>query len=256
MSASDNASLKTSFDKDGYAFIPGFLNKTEIETLIEKLDDLIQNHLPKMPSNHISYEDKSKPETLKQLQDLQHYNVFFEEMLNDSNFEDIAEILLGERTTGKTVEYFNKPKKIGGPTPPHQDNYYFKLKPPKALTMWLALEKIDEKNGCLRYLKGSHLQGMRPHGKSKTIGFSQGITNYREEDFRKEIPVPALPGDLLIHHAMTIHRADKNSSNSRSRQSLGFIYFASTAQEDVEAKRKYQEELESYINQSIRTYIN
>jgi len=32
--------------------------------------------------------------------------------------------------------------------------------------MWMALEPVDEGNGCVRYVQGSHLKGMRPRGKT------------------------------------------------------------------------------------------
>ncbi|MEC8389905.1 MAG: phytanoyl-CoA dioxygenase family protein [Planctomycetota bacterium] len=38
------------------------------------------------------------------------------------------------------------------------------------------------------------------------------------------MPLPAQPGDLLVHDAMTIHRADANRSTNRTRRALGFIY--------------------------------
>lgn len=37
------------------------------------------------------------------------------------------------------------------------------IDPQVAVTMWLALEHADDQNGCLRYSKGSHTRGMRPH---------------------------------------------------------------------------------------------
>ena len=38
------------------------------------------------------------------------------------------------------VETFNKPAKVGSGVPPHQDNAYFCLTPPDALTIWIALD--------------------------------------------------------------------------------------------------------------------
>ena len=235
--------LKTSFDKDGYVFIPGFISVEEVNTLINKLNEFIEHVVPTMPAEHKFYEDKSDENTLKQLQDLHTYNPFFSEILNKSKFEEIAEILLDDKVIGKNLEYFNKPPKIGKPTPPHQDGYYFMLNPPKAVTMWMALENVDEENGCVRYIRGSHLRGMRTHGKTQTLGFSQGITDYGDDDYSAEITFPARPGDLLIHHALTIHRADANQSETRSRKALGFIYFGESAKEDIEAKKAYQQRL-------------
>ena len=106
--------------------------------------------------------------------------------------------------------------------------------------MWLALEEVDEENGCVRYVRGSHLKAMRPHGRTKTAGFSQGITDYgTDNDRSNEVAIPATAGDLLIHHAMTIHRADGNQSATRTRRALGFIYFSVAAKEDKVAKEAY-----------------
>lgn len=232
--------LREDFLNDGYVFLPGFLSKDEIQQINTRLEGFIRNAVPAMPANHVFYENKSNAATLKQLQDMQLYDPFFTAFLYKSRFEEVAGILLGESVTGKTIEYFNKPPAIGKPTPPHQDAHYFMIKPPQALTMWLALEDVDEETGCLRYIKGSHLRGMRPHTRTQTLGFSQGITDYGEQDFSNETALPANPGDLFIHHSMTIHRADANTSGTRSRKALGFIYYGESAQEDLEAKSVYK----------------
>jgi phytanoyl-CoA hydroxylase len=169
-------------------------------------------------------------------------------MLNDSKFKKLAEFLLDDAVVPKTLEYFNKPPRIGKPTPPHQDNYYFMLKPAEAVTMWLALEDVDAENGCVRYVTGSHLHGVRPHGRTQTLGFSQGITDFgTEDDQASAVAFPAKAGDLLIHHSMTIHWAEANRSE-RTRKAIGWIYWAESAQEDTEAKAAYQQKLKAELS--------
>lgn len=236
----DINSIRKTYQRDGYVVLRGFLNEGEIAEVNQALGRVIKDKLPIMPDNHVVYEENNDKSTLKLLQDLHLYDSFFSTLLFKSRFEEIAETLLGDRAVGKTVEYFNKPPRIGKPTPVHQDGYYFMLQPPEAVTMWLALEDVDEENGCVRYVKGSHLKPMRPHGRTTTVGFSQGVTDYgTADDLANEVAVPAKPGDLLIHHAMTIHRADGNVSPIRSRRALGFIYFSAAAKEDVTAKQAY-----------------
>ena len=85
------------------------------------------------------------------------------------------------------------------------------------------------------------MNGMRPHGRTQTLGFSQGITDFgKGSDQRDEVPCPARPGDLLAHHALTIHRAEANSSATRNRRALGFIFYGKSAHEDFEAREAYQ----------------
>ena len=109
--------------------------------------------------------------------------------------------------------------------------------------MWMALDTVDEENGCVRYLRGSHLDGMRHHERTQTLGFSQGIANFGRKETREEVACPAKPGDLLAHHAMTVHRADANASRTRTRRALGFIFYGESAREDKAAHQAYQKKL-------------
>mgnify|MGYP003477146309 FL=1 len=236
--------LKESFDRDGYVFIPGFLSPEEVQILNENVKRFISEGIPSMSAGHYFYEDQNDASTLKQMQDLEKYDAYFKTLTVESKYEQLAKALLGEDVICKTVEYFNKPPKIGKPTPPHQDGYYFMIDPPQAVTMWLALEEVVEETGCVKYIKGSHLKGMRPHGRTATLGFSQGIVDFgTEEDVENEIAFPAQPGDLLVHHSITVHRAGANTTTDRTRKAIGLIYFGVSAREDVEAKKRYMAQL-------------
>ena len=240
----DAQQLKEAYDQDGYVFIPGFLAADELGELNEKIASYLTNVVPGLPAQHAVYLEPNDPQSLVQLFYMDQYDSYFSTLLNDSKFRWLSEILLDDQVIPQNLEFFNKPPAIGKPTPPHQDNYYFMLTPPKAATLWLALEDVDAENGCVRYVKGSHRHGMRPHGRTKTVGFSQGITDFgTSEDWANEVACPAKPGDLLIHHSMTVHWADGNRSASRSRRALGFIYFAESAKEDKARKEAYQREL-------------
>ncbi|WP_114748435.1 phytanoyl-CoA dioxygenase family protein [Pleomorphovibrio marinus] len=232
--------LKSDFDRDGFIFLPGFLDPSEIDKLREKVNQFIADKSTTLPTEHIKFESKEDPSTLKMIQDMHLYDSFFEDVLLKSSFTELAEKLLGEAVLGKTVEYFNKPPKIGKATPPHQDGYYFMLKPMSAVTMWLALENVDAENGWVSYVKGSHKLGMRHHAFTDTLGFSQGIADFGiPADLEKEVFCTTKPGDLLVHHALTIHRASPNISEHRTRKAMGLIYFGVSAEEDVAAKRAY-----------------
>ncbi len=240
----DHVAIKHAFEEDGFVKISNFLSKKQSQELQSKLDQFIETVVPTMPKEHVFFEDQDNKSTLKQLFHLSKYDTYFEQLVQGSEFEKLAEILLGEKMAKRQVEYFNKPPGVGKATPPHQDNYYFKLSPPQALTFWIPLENVNEENGCLRYLKKSHLNGMRSHGKTTTLGFSQGIVDYGTgDDPSNEVAMPVNVGDILVHHSMTVHRADQNKSTTRSRRVLGLVYFGETAIEDTITKEAYQKTL-------------
>ena len=136
------------------------------------------------------------------------------------------------------MQYFDKPPGNNSPTPAHQDGYYFMLEPNQAVTMWLALDDVDQENGCVRYLPSSQRPELRPHGQTDTLGFSQGILDYSDLDRSNEEAMVGRPGDLLVHHALTVHRADENRSKDRHRRSIGLIYYAADAVECPEKKQR------------------
>ncbi|GEM_PF-2090609 len=51
----------------------------------------------------------------------------------------------------------------------------------------------------------------------------------------------------MVHHALTIHRANVNSSATRNRRVLGFICYAESAREDVTAHCAYKQKLEKEL---------
>jgi phytanoyl-CoA hydroxylase len=237
------ADYRRQFQELGYVRIPGFINAEEVALIHENLQRLITDIVPGLQDTDVFYEDKADKTSIKQIIRLFQHDDFFAQLYLKSRFMKLAEFLLGRLVTARNMQYFNKPPGIGQPTPPHQDGFYAKLTPIEGMTMWLALEDVDEENGCVRYINGSHRRGVRTHGKTGTLGFSQGITDYGDADRAAEVCMIAKPGDLLVHDALTIHRADGNRSKDRTRKALGFIYYSARAREDEDAVRKYQEEL-------------
>ncbi len=230
--------LKLDFDRDGFVIVPGFLPADELQDLQQNLSRYIRDVVPKLPDSDAFYEDRSRPETLKQLQRMGS-DTFFEAYCQNRRWVELAETLLGEPAQSDQPEWFNKPPSTNHVTPPHQDNFYFCLAPPSVLTIWLALDDIDAENGCLRYVAGSHLRGFRPHARSKILGFSQGISDYAADDFTRERAALLKPGDAVAHAGMTIHRADANLSTTRHRRSFALVFKGISCRRDQAAYDRY-----------------
>lgn len=232
------------FQSDGFVALPKFVDGSQLDELLANVQRFLTHVVPQLPAQHVFFEDKNDAASLKQIQQMGDHDPWFNELLTASPFRDTAELFLNGPVVPKNMQYFDKPPGIGRPTPPHQDGYYFMLTPCEAVTMWFALDHADQENGCVHYIEGSHQLGMREHSRTETLGFSQGIVGFpTKADRQHEIAIPAAPGDLLIHDAMTIHRADANHSQTRSRAALGFIYYSERALEDKDAHVKYQRKL-------------
>ena len=144
------------------------------------------------------------------------------------------------------AELFYKPKNTGIAVPLHQDNYYWCLKDPMAVTVWIALEKANKKNGGIFYFKKSHQLGLLEHEPSFTPGSSQRIKNPRGlESFKKVFP-DLRPGDCLIHHSLIAHGSLTNKSN-KSRVGVKERYKKKNVAKDKNIQKKYENELKKQI---------
>lgn len=230
------------FARDGHVYLPQFINGDALVELQHNLDRYIRDVVPGLPATHAFFEDRDDPSTLKQMQFMQDEDAFFADLMRSDLFLETAKTLLGDDAVPQSAEYFNKPPGTGKATPPHQDGYYFCLVPNNAITFWIALDAIDEDNGCLRYVTGSREAGVRPHGASQVLGFSQGIQDWGPADEAREMACPVQPGDVLVHHSLTVHRADANTSD-RQRRVIGLVYYAASAQADPTLQQNYEDSL-------------
>lgn len=233
------AAHKPGFDRDGYAVVPQFLTGDEFAELRENLDRYIRDVVPTLPDSDAFYQDRARPGTLKQMQHMGGNDPFFAGYARHPRWVRLAEDLLGEPVEAKEPEWFNKPPDTLHPTPPHQDNYYFNLKPANAGTIWLALDPVDDENGCLRYVAGAHKGGLRPHGATSVLGFSQGISDFGPDDEAREVAIHLQPGDAAVHHCEIIHRADPNQSATRHRRAFAMVMYGESCRLDEEAHQRY-----------------
>ncbi|MDP6450519.1 MAG: phytanoyl-CoA dioxygenase family protein [Lentisphaeria bacterium] len=232
--------LKTDYDSDGFVVVRDFVTGDALAELRQNLDRYISEIVPTLPETHAFYQDRSRPETLKQLQ-FMCVDPYFSEFMENAHWRRLALALLGEEIGAvMEPEWFNKPPNTVHLTPPHQDNFYFCWRPPSVVTIWLALEDVDEGNGCLRYVRGSHTGGVRPHVASTVLGFSQTVTDYGPEYEAREVMVELRAGDAVAHHGNTIHRADQNRSTTRHRPAFALVVTGVSAEKDAEAQVLYE----------------
>ncbi len=231
--------LRPNYEHDGFVLVQPLLAPELLADLCREVDRYIREVVPLLPDTAAFYLDRSRPETLKQLQHMTG-DAFFRAYAANPLWHDLARTLVGEEVECMEPEWFNKPPASGSPTPPHQDNYYFNLAPPQVVTVWLALDPVDDENGCLRYVAGSHRRGIRPHAQSGVLGFSQGITDYGDADHAQEIAVHLRPGDAVAHHGNTIHRAEANLSLTRHRRAFAMVFRGVSCRRDEEAFARYQ----------------
>ena len=113
----------------------------------------------------------------------------------------------------------------GGPTPWHQDQYYWPLDTEKTVTMWMPLVDIDADMGMLTFASGSHRRGAVFNHEISDTSAAEFERYVRENDFPVTRAATMRAGDATWHYGFTIHQAPGNQSN-QMREVMTIIYIA------------------------------
>lgn len=214
------------FAANGFVRIPAFADRGEVASINDRISLFADSLLHSLPSTGFAtIPEANGSQRLCQLNNLQAYDPYFAAIQRSKAWRDIAAALLGEDDLVPSgIYWFNKPPRTDFATPPHQDQSSLRFDPPAAVMMWLALDATDEENGCLTYLPGSHNQGLRTHEKRDAAAFTLHIPRLESERLAEGTAVRCSAGDLVVHHALTIHFAAPNRSVDRERRALMQIF--------------------------------
>jgi len=115
-------------------------------------------------------------------------------------------------------------------SPWHQE-YPYNLTSDNAVTLWLPLVDVDERNGCLLLAPGSQRLGALPVRVRDALNDRRNANETLEIDGldallgrHPAVSVPTVAGDALVFHTFLLHRSQPNHS-AATRWTLQARYF-------------------------------
>jgi len=120
-------------------------------------------------------------------------------------------------------------------TPLHQDLPYWPLRGEQIISIWVGFDPVTEEAGAVQYIKGSHKWDK--FYAPATFGKTSNFADIYKEAGLEEMPDPDQligdgemlhwdlePGDVVVHHPLTLHYAKGNLSASGRRRGLALRY--------------------------------
>lgn len=112
----------------------------------------------------------------------------------------------------------------------HQDYTYFNLQGKSGCVMWICVDACDQEAGGLSYVRGSHLwrKEFKPNVFIAQTAFP-GSTGEQLPDIEANlgdydiVRFATKPGDVIIHHFLTVHGAGGNRTE-HSRRAVSLRY--------------------------------
>lgn len=146
----------------------------------------------------------------------------FNRLMRRTDFLDIAEQVLGPNIQLLRDQAFYKPALQGGEIYMHQDNRYWHLDPPSAMTLWIALDDATVESGCVHFIKGSHCWGRVQH---RQACYGQSVLLEAEASKELSEPIEVQAGHATLHHCQTLHWSPPNRTG-RPRRAHSIQYAA------------------------------
>lgn len=148
------------------------------------------------------------------------------DLITDPRLTDPVAALLGPDLLCWQCNLISKPPASAGYVAWHQDVTYYGLSEPRGVTVWLALTPTTPENGCMSVVPFSHRMALdhhRPQDPDNLLPLGEEIP--AEPDPGTTVPVLLQPGEMSIHHMLTVHGSGPNRSAAR-RSGLAIRYIA------------------------------
>ena len=101
----------------------------------------------------------------------------------------------------------------------HQDNMFLRASPGTCMAAWMALDAIDEENGCMQVVPGSHRWPLLCTTQADTNASFTDITVPIPEGM-EAVPVVMEAGDVMFFNGSLVHGSFPNVSKDRFRRAL------------------------------------
>jgi phytanoyl-CoA hydroxylase len=230
------------FRAEGFLIVRGLVAADEVHQLLRHVDDLLSGRV-KVPGAPAFGADNKMAETrlhlLLRIHMLHRRLEIHERFMLHPRVLDIVQALVGPDVLALQTMLFLKRPGSGGQGY-HQDSFHIITQPDTLIGAWLALDRADEENGCLRLTVGSQHEPVYPdvdelagHGGDRLLADIPAIARADDPDERRneltavaakyegrEVAAVVEPGDVVFFGGRVLHRSHANRSPIRSRRAF------------------------------------
>ena len=210
------------FKTNGHIFLTGLASQPEISFYRQA----ILKGVKKLNTEKRKLEERDTyGKAFLQIYNLWRQNEILKTFVLSRRFAHVAAKLMG---VDKVRLYhdqalFKEPG--GGPTPWHQDQYYWPLDTNNTITLWMPLIDLTEDMGIMHFASRTHKLGYVT-AKEISDASEQFFDNFvKENNYKIEGTLEARAGDATFHSGWTLHNAPANRSGIM-REVMTIIYFA------------------------------
>ena len=204
----NRSQLKEQYERDGYVIVRDVLDLDLIKEAQDHVDWLLEKN-PGLKPHELGHQ-------------LLTLDAFWVRLVSDDRLLDVAEQFLGPDLALFASHYIAKEPFSGKAVPWHQDGCYWPLDPMEVITFWLAIDRSDEENGCMKVIPGTqndNLMSLDDYVQQSDENAFEIAMDPDLVDESRAISFVLNPGDISIHNPLITHGSNANTS-ARWRRGL------------------------------------
>ncbi len=221
----DPAEARASYAEHGYWISPVLFDAEEVSRFLDATQRVVDGVHTRGRAPTLALPFEPTDHDLRKIDNSWWADDDLAGLATDPRLAEIAAVLLG----GDTVRLWQDQllfKPPGGPQETtigwHQDwaSWDTVASEDRFVTAWVAFDDVDDDNGAMQMIPGSHAWGLLP-GASNFFGTNRDEQLAAFGDGRDARPVPVVmrAGQVSFHHPLTFHGSGPNTSD-RLRRSL------------------------------------
>lgn len=214
----------------GYVIVPDLLDANELAEIRDESDRIVANAHGVAKDNDVyDFEDSHQPgrPRVRRIKEPHAVSPIFARLLRHPRLLAVYRALLGPDVRLKTTKLNLKAAEYGAPVEWHQDWAFYPHTNDDLLALGLMLDDVDDNNGPLLVIPGSHRGPTFDHHSN---GVFCGAMNVAAAgiDPANAVRLTGRAGSASVHHVRLVHGSDLNRT-SRSRRLLFYEMAAADA---------------------------
>jgi len=213
----------STYRKDGFLVIEGFLNPDELEDWRQCTEEAVKIRVEGTRELHNQgSSDEYYANVFKQALKLAEVHEGMHRLMHDPRLGKMAADLAG--VDGIRIwhdQALIKPP-FGNPTAWHLDNPYWSFSSKDSISIWVALDDATLSNGCMWYLPGTQREG-----KYEVVDIGSNLRDlfklYPQWLSIDPVSCHCPAGTAVFHNGLTAHGAGANMTN-RQRRAMTCAY--------------------------------
>ena len=223
------------FRLNGFLLGDKILDADEVDVLQEELARVIKDQGAPVPQPvRIVNLSRDELSPVWQIVNIWQASDPFRQLVHNPKIvEEIAQLTGADelRIWHDQIQY--KPPEVGGVNSWHQDSPYWPILRPKTsqVTAWVALDDVDESNGCMRMVAQSYRWGNQIDFLHTLNGLDVMPSSFDGKNIEVKL-CRVRKGHVHYHHSLTWHASHANTSGI-PRRAIGIHYMTSETRYDA-----------------------